>query len=287
MSDTFFDMVTRWLDSPLTDLRYGTRKTYKAILTKFNKFAPGVKCCELTRQLVVQFKDYMLNTLKNCMNTVKKTLLGLKTIINKTRDELEIEIPDPFKKLRVGKVVNRREFLTLDEVTGLFNGFIDNAKKLTRPQYDAMQTFLFSCFTGLRYSDLKTLCKEDIQNGRICKPMKKTGDIVYIPLCNQAKALLALPNRHGDQRLLHVTENTYFNRHLKAAATVLGVEKRLFCHLARHTFATMCLTIGIPLEVTSKLLGHREIATTLIYAKMVNSRIDMEMNKFDTLGGFI
>jgi len=79
------------------------------------------------------------------------------------------------------------------------------------------------------------------------------------------------------------TKNRYFNRHLRFGAKKLGFEKYIHCHLARHTFATTCLTLGIPLEVTSKLLGHRNVSTTMIYAKYVDKVLDSEMEKFKEL----
>ena len=80
-----------------------------------------------------------------------------------------------------------------------------------------------------------------------------------------------------------MTENSYFNRHLRSGAGKLGFSKHIHCHLARHTFATACLTLGIPLEVTSKLLGHRNVSTTMIYAKYVDKVLDTEMEKFRKL----
>ena len=83
--------------------------------------------------------------------------------------------------------------------------------------------------------------------------------------------------------IFKVVENSHFNRILRKVAPKLGYNKYIHCHLARHTFATTCITLGISLPATSKLLGHRNLETTLIYAKFVDTLLDKEMKKFNRL----
>lgn len=94
---------------------------------------------------------------------------------------------------------------------------------------------------------------------------------------------LLLPEKMSNDPIFRVVENSYFNRSLRSAAQKLGLSKYIHCHLARHTFATTCITLGIPLPATSKLLGHRNLETTLIYAKFVDPFLDKEMRKFNKL----
>jgi integrase len=141
-----------------------------------------------------------------------------------------------------------------------------------------MRVFLFSCFTGLRYSDLLSLNANEIFDWKIRKQMHKTGDPVYVPIPLQARLLL--PEKLTDGPVFRVVENSHFNRTLRSAAKKLGYYKHIHCHLARHTFATTCITLGIPLPATSKLLGHRNLDTTLIYAKFVDTFLDKEMKKW-------
>ena len=158
---------------------------------------------------------------------------------------------------------------------------MDNRVRLTKSEEEVMRVFLFSCFTGLRYSDLRTLDSSEIFDWKIRKQMHKTGEAVYIPIPVQARLLLPDPLVSG--RIFHVVDNASFNRTLRKAAQKLGHFKHVHCHLARHTFATTCITIGIPLPATSKLLGHRNLDTTLIYAKYVDTFLDKEMKKFNRL----
>jgi integrase len=145
-----------------------------------------------------------------------------------------------------------------------------------------MRVFLFSCFTGLRYSDLYSLDASEIYDWKIRKQMHKTGEPVYIPIPLQARLLL--PEKMKAGPVFRVVENSHFNRTLRTAAKKLGYFKHIHCHMARHTFATTCITLGIPLPATSKLLGHRKLETTLIYAKFVDTLLDKEMKKFKKLG---
>ena len=154
-------------------------------------------------------------------------------------------------------------------------------KILTPNEQETLRVFLFSCFTGLRFSDLQSLDATEITDWKIRKQMHKTGDAVYIPIPLQARLLL--PPNKATGKVFHVVENSHFNRVLRSAAKKLCFNKYIHCHLARHTFATTCITLGISLSATSKLLGHRNLETTLIYAKYVDAFLDKEMKKFEKL----
>ena len=281
MQMTFSQAVQSLLDASKDNFSVQTYRTYHFVLTKFDSFCPGIDCHSVTEEIILQFKEYMRN-LGNCDNTIKKTLACLKILVNKLL-ATDLMCNNPFSRIRIGNVQSNRKYLTLEELKQLYNAFINYHKKLSKPEFDAMQAFLFSCYTGLRYSDLKSLLVEEIQDGAIRKRMHKTGDTVYVPLVSQVEKLLSLVSRNNEGKVLHVTENTYFNRHLRIAATKLGFTKHIHCHLGRHTFATTCLTIGIPLEIVSKLLGHRSIQTTMIYAKYVDKVLDAEMHKFKVI----
>ena len=121
----------------------------------------------------------------------------------------------------------------------------------------------------------------EIFDWKIRKQTHKTGELVYIPIPIQARLLLPETLKSG--RVFNVVDNSHFNRILRKAAPKLGYHKYIHCHLARHTFATTCITLGISLPATSKLLGHRNVETTLIYAKFVDTFLDKEMKKFNRL----
>ena len=253
----FLDCALNYLKKDADELAPLTVRTYYWNLKKISLFDPGLECENVTSETVRNYKRH-LETLHN------KEAKG-----------------DPFENVKVGRAYSRRGFLTLRELKHLYLSYMESHVALTRAEDDVMRVFLFSCFTGLRYGDLRTLDASEIFDWKIRKQMHKTGEAVYIPIPVQARLLLPNPLTSG--RIFHVVENSTFNRTLRKAAKKLGLYKYVHCHLARHTFATTCITIGIPLPATSKLLGHRNLDTTLIYAKYVDTFLDKEMKKFNRL----
>ena len=275
----FLDCALDYLKKSSDELAPLTVRTYYWNLKKIALFDPGLECENVTSEVVRDFKRH-LESIHNKDATVFKALSVLRVFCNKMKADGVIKC-DPFENVKIRRAYSRRGFLTLRELKQLYLNFLDFRLTLTRAEEDAMRVFLFSCFTGLRYSDLRTLDSTEIFDWKIRKQMHKTGEAVYIPIPVQARVLLPEPLMPG--RVFHVIDNASFNRTLRKAAKKLGMCKYLHCHLARHTFATTCITIGIPLSATSKLLGHRNLDTTLIYAKYVDTFLDKEMKKFDKL----
>ena len=275
----FMDCALDYLNKCSDELAPLTMRTYFWNLRKVEQFAPDLDCNDLTANVVRNFKHHLEN-LKNKEATVVKALSVLRVFCNKMKVDGVIKT-DPFENVKVGRAYSHRGFLTLRELKKLYLNYTDAQHVLTRAEDDVMRVFLFSCFTGLRYGDLRTLDSSEIFDWKIRKQMHKTGEAVYIPIPVQARLLLPEPLKPG--RVFHVVENASFNRTLRKAAKKLGHYKYIHCHLARHTFATTCITIGIPLPATSKLLGHRNLDTTLIYAKYVDTFLDKEMKKFNRL----
>lgn len=275
----FIDYALDYLNKSSDELAPLTVRTYYWNLKKIEYFCPGLECKDLTPDFVRDFKQH-LESLRNKEATVVKALSVLRVFCNKMKADGVINC-DPFEKVKIRRAYSHRGFLTLRELKQLYLNFQDMRTTLTRSEEEVMCVFLFSCFTGLRYSDLRTLNSSEIFDWKIRKQTHKTGETVYIPIPVQARLLLPEPLKPG--RIFHVIDNASFNRTLRKAAKKLGYYKHIHCHLARHTFATTCITIGIPLPATSKLLGHRNLDTTLIYAKYVDTFLDKEMKKFNRL----
>tara|TARA_Y100000815_G_C13149884_1_gene427609 strand:- start:270 stop:773 length:504 start_codon:yes stop_codon:yes gene_type:complete len=148
--------------------------------------------------------------------------------------------------------------------------------------------FIFSCYTGLAYSDVEKLSKFDITIGidgskwiRIHR--SKTGTRSSIPLLPVAEQILDSYENHpqveASERVIPVLSNQKSNAFLKEIAIMCGINKPLTTHLARHTFATtITLTNGVPIETVSKMLGHQSLRTTQHYAKIVDRKISDDMN---------
>ncbi|MFD2599088.1 site-specific integrase [Sphingobacterium corticis] len=151
--------------------------------------------------------------------------------------------------------------------------------------------FLFSCYTGLSFIDLSKLSVNNIiqkENGKkwIFINRTKTYEPVRIPLLPQA--LLMIEKYRDDVRatendpIFPCISNQRMNGYLKEIAEICGIEKNLTFHIARHTFATtVTMSNGVPIESISKMLGHTSIRTTQIYAKVVEQKIESDMEKLE------
>ena len=152
------------------------------------------------------------------------------------------------------------------------------------------EVFLFGCFTGLSYIDIKTLTPEHFEKdntGRIWikKRRVKTGVLSRIPLLPIAK--LILDKYKGGEKLLPIQDPADINKYLKDIAILCGINKRICFHTSRHTFAsTVTLANNISLEVVSKMLGHTNTRMTAHYAKLIDKCIGEQMDKLmDTFTG--
>ena len=192
-------------------------------------------------------------------------------------------ITDPFAnyKIRLEKV--DRGYLSEDEIK-----IILKKKMVSERLENVRDLFIFSCFTGLAYVDVANLTQENIRksfDGKlwIITKRQKTNTDVNVPLLDIPKMILKkykgkLPNG----KVLPVISNQKLNAYLKEIADVCGIKKNLTFHLARHTFATTTtLAKGVPIETVSKMLGHTNIETTQIYARITNNKIGNDMQGLD------
>jgi len=275
----FFECAMEYLKKNESEIATTTSRTYFWNLKKLERFYPGLMCENLSADLMRKFKMHLQDH-GDKPATVAKALSVIRIFTNKMLADGVMK-DNPFDKVKIGRVFTRRGFLTLRELKSLYLAYGDGNEKLTDKECETMRVFLFSCFTGLRFSDLKSLDFSEIYDWKIRKQTHKTGEPVYIPIPIQARLLL--PPKKMPGPVFDISDNCTFNRRLRSAAKKLGFSKYIHCHLARHTFATTCISLGIPLPATGKLLGHRNLETTLIYAKYVDTFLDKEMKKFNRL----
>ena len=174
-----------------------------------------------------------------------------------------------------------RKYLTIDEVKLL-------AKTPCRKPF-VKNAFLFSCFSRLRFSDVKALTWGQIQTDNEGKQVikyiqKKTNKPEYLQVSNEA--LQFLPDRNDAQNndvIFPLTNNGYTNDALKSWIFGAGITKRVTFHVGRHTNATLLLSLGVPIETVSKILGHSDIQTTQIYAKVIDKNKREAVSKLDGL----
>ena len=145
--------------------------------------------------------------------------------------------------------------------------------------------FIFACFTGLAYIDVQQLRKEHIRESFDGKPWimtkrQKTGVPTNVPLLDVPQAILKkYEDKLPGDKLLPVPSNQKLNSYLKEIADLCNVKKNLTFHMARHTFSTtITLSQGVPIESVSKMLGHTNIRTTQIYARITNEKVSNDMD---------
>lgn len=187
---------------------------------------------------------------------------------------------DPFANYHFHLELVDRGFLTDEEILKIVN------KKLTIPRLSLVRDiFIFSCFTGLSYIDVANLTPEHLVNMDdkpwIMTKRQKTNVESNILLLDIPKQIIAKYSNktHHDGKLFPVLSNQKMNAYLKEIADICGIGKNLTFHMARHTFATMSLSKGVPMESVSKMLGHTNIKTTQIYARITNKKIEHDMEE--------
>lgn len=223
--------------------------------------------------------SFMLGIKKNKQNTCAKHLKFLKQLMNIAVANGYIQ----FNVLATYKIEREQvdiDFLNYDELQRIIN-FSSPFQRLER----ARDSFLFGCFTGLAYIDIKTLRKEHIETdgeGRIWikKKRQKTGVLSCIPLLPMAKLLLEKYKDWPGEMIMPIQDCTDVNNYLKDIAILCGINKHITFHTSRHTFAsTVTLANNISLEVIAKMMGHTNTRMTSRYAKLVDDAIAEQMDK--------
>ncbi|MDR2084872.1 MAG: site-specific integrase [Bacteroidales bacterium] len=226
------------------------------------------------------FDIYLKTVCRYPQNSTAKHMQRLKTIMILARNN-EYIYNDPFAKYKVHFDRVDRGYLTLEEIE-----IIMEKKFKTKRLEQVRDIFIFSCYTGLAYVDVSNLREKNIRtsfDGKlwIMTKRQKTNIQSNIPLLDVAKQILdKYADTLPDGKVLPILTNQKMNAYLKEIGDVCGIDKNLTFHLARHSFATLTLTKGVSIESVSKMLGHTNIKTTQIYAKITDNKISDDMAIF-------
>ena len=236
--------------------------------------------------------EFWLRSVRNCANnTAVKYLKNFNKIIKLclANDWLD---KNPFANYKSKVKEIERVYLTEAEIQSIIEkDFKTERLSLVR------DIFLFSCFTGLAYIDVKNLTKSHISFGIdgekwIFTHRQKTESASKIPILTVTQMIIDKYENHpqciNEDKLLPILSNQKMNAYLKEIAGVCEIEKELTFHIARHTFATtVTLTNGVPIESVSKMLGHKNLRTTQHYAKVLDRKVSEDMkilkDKFSAL----
>jgi integrase len=273
--------------SPNTLSHYETSQNYilKFVSSHLRKKDLNLK--ELNYKFLIDFETFLRNHKPTDHqkpighNGAMTHLVRLKKMINLAIN-LDWVVKNPFKSYKIKIQHEERTFLTEAELSKMEKKKFE----LYRLEY-VRDLFVFCCYTGLAYIDAMNLTPQHLSIGTdgetwIKTKRQKTGISVNTPLLPKAVGILLKykdDNRAIElNKLFPVMSNQKMNSYLKEIADLCKIKKNLTFHLARHTFATtVTLSNGVPIETVSKMLGHTKIATTQIYAKVIEKKISEDM----------
>lgn len=174
---------------------------------------------------------------------------------------------------------NTRVYLTIEELGKL--------KDTPYKREDVTKPFLFSCFCGLRISDVRGLKWKDLieEDGKAHLELtqKKTGKTLYLPLSKQAREFMPEPRGDGDDCIFNIPDLHTVSKHLRLWAKEAKVTKGFTFHVSRHTFATLTLTMGADIYTTAELMGHSDVETTQVYGKIIDTKKSSAVYMIDRL----
>ena len=235
---------------------------------------------ELTPAFISDIEAFLRTDKHICENSLSIYILPLRSMVFKAMDNGWLT-RDPFREYKVPKVDTTRGFLTKEEIHLLMN--VELKRKTMQLIRDL---YLFCCFTGLAFADSKNLKEEHIQtffddSEWIVINRQKTGVRATIKLLDYPKSIMEkYRGLCADERIFPVPCYSDCRGILLRIAKRCGITKHLTWHMSRHTMATeICLTNGVPIETVSSILGHKNIKTTQIYAKITKEKLNKDMDK--------
>ncbi len=287
VSANFYSFFKQIMDTKKTN---GSSKNYEgweACLIHLKRHQPdeSITFDQVTKEWLEGVKHYLGNEAKtksgNLISSGTSSVYfnKIRAVINSAHEKGVIE-RNPLKEVaRIKPDSTPRVYLTIEEVRALVK---------TDCRYDILKSaFLFSCLTGLRWSDINKLDWSEISQYdgtyRITFNQKKTGNLQYLDIPQQAFSLIDGREKQG-RVFEHLKYSAYFNTELLRWTMAAGITKHVTFHAGRHTFAVSLLSNGVDIYTVSKLMGHSEVKTTQVYADIIDSVRKDAMHKIPDIG---
>ena len=270
---------------------YKTTQKYLLDYLKKQYKCNDYRLSQLNHQFVVGFETY-LRKLHPIHHHGRLSNNGAMKHIQRLRKMLRMAVNNewiekyPFQKFKIRMEKKEREFLTLEELRKI-QEFRTKIERLRIVK----DLFVFSCYTGIAYIDIMNLTEDNLILGIdgkhwISTKRQKTKNSFKLPLMGPALSIIKRYQYHPKRRidkLFPGISNQKLNSYLKEIADSCHIKKHITFHMARHTFATtITLSNGVPIETVSKILGHSELATTQIYARVLDNKISEDMSDLET-----
>jgi site-specific recombinase XerD len=272
--ERFIDFIKRRV-SERTDLRQGTLNTHSSLITSLEEFGRIIYFTDITTANIMHY-DNFLHGKYNKQTTIHGYHKRLKRYINEAI-KFELLKDNPYNKLKFERGKSEGiKYLTLEQINQIKN--LEIASESIERVRDL---FVFQCFTGLSYADLFNFdFSVVIKKGDkffIRDIRTKTEEEYFLMLLKPAMEIL----QKYDFKL-PVISNYQYNLRLKVVQEFARIKLSLHSHMARHSFAVMALNMGVSIENLAKMMGHTDIKTTQIYAKVLNKSVQEEFEKMDS-----
>ncbi|MDF0714515.1 site-specific integrase [Muricauda sp. 334s03] len=270
-----------------TSRLYLTSQKYIFLFLKTKLKLEDIRLDELNYKFILDFENFLRKHKPNHYqkqignNAVMKHIQRLRKMVSLAY-RLEWIDKDPFRQFKQRLTPTNREYLGSEELQA-----IEELELQTKRLKTVRDLFVFSCYTGICYTDLMLLTEDNVIMGLdkkywIITKRQKTHNPVKIPLLKKAMDLIERYKQDSrsviNNTLFPRISNQKMNAYLKEIASEAKIKKNLTFHMARHTFATtVTLTNGVPIETISKMLGHRKLTTTQIYAKVLERKVGEDM----------
>ncbi len=300
------ESIFKYLDRYVADLRrnnqISTANRFNATGVKLKEYVKGIDLSfeDITVALLKGFSRHLSEKYKNKTNTIHTNLKSIRKLYNDAiRDEVIDAQSNPFSKFKLTWDKTDKIYLTQEELDKIDNLVLPAGSMISI--YKDM--FVFACYAGgLRISDVLQLRRSNFDGSHINVIMQKTNDPVSVMLPTKAKSIIEKYStgeklatdfifpifdtrvKYSDPVILHqeISRKTALaNKNLVSIATKAEIGKEISFHSSRHTWATLALKKGMRMEHVSKLMGHTELKTTQVYAKIVNSDLDKAMAIFE------
>lgn len=279
----FIEYARRHLEALKTALQPETMRHHAAALRKLESYNPRLQIAEITPDWLRVYAAYLRDKHHNNPGTIRKNMCVIRMHYYAAMRAGKVK-NNPFEAYRIPQTDPTVVFLTEDELNALIGVF--RSDKLDEGETDVLRFFLFMCFTAMHISDARSLQIEQIHGGEIHYTRIKTRTRVNMPLSVPAAKLVEYykEGRLRGPLFRHLPTDQAFNRIIKRICRRIGINKAVSAKSARHTFATLYYKKNNgDLGTLSKLLGHTQISTTMIYAHIMKDSRVAGVSAFDDM----
>lgn len=278
----FFTFMEQEIEERKDEISEGTYGLHMAVVRVFREYREQITFAELTPEMLEKLQKWLRSgKRKNSTITINSKMQIMKTYLN-IAVRRQIIQKNPFDFIRIKNSSAERAYLTDHELKDLWKLYKTNT--LTEEQQHSIRHFLFACFTGIRYSDMLELTSNNISHQTLYYNVKKTKyakkGLVTVPLNKYARQLIVDEKSHTN-KLFNLRHTSNLNKHIRNVCKKIGVFRNLSFHGGRHTFATLWLEKTNDVAKLQKLLGHSNIAETMIYVHISDSGLQSQMINFE------